>query len=59
MGQIEIMALRRRVEAEQGEGFDIKAFHDTMLTQGAMTLPMLRDHVSRVMLDGRSGPVDQ
>jgi uncharacterized protein (DUF885 family) len=59
MGQIEIASLRRQVEAELGAGFDIKTFHDTMLTQGAMTLPMLRDHVSRELLDGGSTAVEQ
>ncbi len=51
MGQIEIMSLRRQVEEALGEGFDIKTFHDALLTQGAMTLPMLRDHIERELLD--------
>ncbi len=50
MGQIEIMSLRQQAEQVLGDRFDIKAFHDTMLTQGAMTLPMLRDHVERQLL---------
>lgn len=52
MGQIEIMSLRQQAEQVLGDRFDIKAFHDTMLTQGAMTLPMLRDHVELQLLGG-------
>lgn len=52
MGQIEILRLRREAEERLGSAFDIKGFHDTMLTNGAMPLPMLeevvRDWVSSV-----------
>ena len=45
MGQIEIMRLRRDAEQRLGNVFDIKGFHDTMLTNGAMPLPLLADAV--------------
>ncbi len=45
MGQIEIMRLRRDAEQRLGDVFDIKGFHDTMLTNGAMPLPLLADAV--------------
>ena len=41
MGQLEIMRLRREAEQRLGRAFDIKGFHDTMLVNGAMPLPML------------------
>jgi uncharacterized protein (DUF885 family) len=41
IGQLEIMRLREVAEQTLGDDFDIKAFHDTMLVHGAMTLPML------------------
>jgi uncharacterized protein (DUF885 family) len=41
MGQIEIMRLRDDSEKRLGAAFDIKGFHDTMLVNGAMPLPML------------------
>jgi uncharacterized protein (DUF885 family) len=41
MGQLEIMRLRSEAEAKLGDGFDIKGFHDTMLVNGPMPLPML------------------
>ncbi len=45
MGQIEIMRLRRDAEMRLGDAFDIKGFHDTMLTNGAMPLPLLSEAV--------------
>ncbi|HEY4606467.1 MAG TPA: DUF885 domain-containing protein [Acidimicrobiia bacterium] len=45
MGQLEIMRLRSEAERRLGPGFDIKGFHDTLLTSGAMTLPLLADVV--------------
>ena len=45
MGQIEIMRLRRDAELRMEDAFDIKGFHDTMLTNGAMPLPLLADAV--------------
>jgi uncharacterized protein (DUF885 family) len=45
MGQIEIMRLRREAEETLGDAFDIKGFHDAMLVNGAMPLPMLTSAV--------------
>jgi uncharacterized protein (DUF885 family) len=45
MGQLEIMRLRAQAEQRLGGGFDIKAFHDTLLVSGAMTLPLLAEVV--------------
>lgn len=45
MGQLEIHRLRAQSEAALGTSFDIKGFHDTMLTNGAMPLPMLAETV--------------
>jgi uncharacterized protein (DUF885 family) len=35
------LRLRRAAEDRLGREFDIKGFHDTMLVNGAMPLPML------------------
>lgn len=45
MGQLEIKRLRAKAEDELGSGFDIKGFHDTMLINGAMPLPLLAETV--------------
>ena len=41
MGQLEILRLRDEARERLGERFDIKGFHDTMLVNGAMPLPLL------------------
>lgn len=46
-GYNEIMALRDKAQDALGEDFDLKAFHDVVLADGAVTLPMLRDKVER------------
>ena len=42
IGQLEILRLRDEAKARLGAGFDIKAFHDTVLGSGAVSLPALR-----------------
>jgi uncharacterized protein (DUF885 family) len=46
VGQLEILRLRAKAEAQLGKSFDIKGFHDTVLGAGAVTLPVLADRVS-------------
>jgi uncharacterized protein (DUF885 family) len=46
VGQLEIVRLRREAERRLGARFDIKAFHDTVLGSGAVSLPVLRGLVS-------------
>ena len=45
LGQREILALRDQARAGLGDGFDIRAFHDVVLGQGAVGLATLRDVV--------------
>jgi len=49
IGQLEIMRLRKEAEEKLGNSFDIKGFHDTMLVNGPMTLPMLAEAVDEWM----------
>jgi len=44
-GGLEILALRKMAESELGDSFDIKDFHDRILENGSVTLPMLRSHL--------------
>jgi uncharacterized protein (DUF885 family) len=46
VGQLEIIRLRREAEARLGDRFDIRAFHDTVLGSGAVSLPLLRGLVA-------------
>jgi uncharacterized protein (DUF885 family) len=45
IGQLEILRLRDEARRRLGAAFDIKAFHDTVLGSGAVSLPVLRDLV--------------
>ncbi len=46
MGRLEIDAIRSEAEAELGDAFDVKAFHDAVLGFGTVPLPVLREIVS-------------
>jgi uncharacterized protein (DUF885 family) len=45
MGQMEILRLRDEAKQRLGSRFDIKAFHDAVLENGAVSLPVLRQQV--------------
>ena len=46
-GQLEIMRLRKEAEKKLGGRFDIRAFHDAVLENGALPLQALRQTVDR------------
>ncbi|HEX8907169.1 MAG TPA: DUF885 family protein, partial [Longimicrobiaceae bacterium] len=46
-GMLTIRALREEARRELGPRFDIRAFHDRVLEDGTVTLPMLRDKIHR------------
>ena len=45
MGQLKIEELRRKAEKELGENFDIRYFHDEVLCDGGITLPILESKI--------------
>jgi uncharacterized protein (DUF885 family) len=45
LGMLEIRRLRDLAEASLGERFDLRAFHDRVLENGNLTLPMLEDSI--------------
>ncbi len=47
IGMIRIQELRRKAEAELGDKFDIKAFHDAVLDGGALPLTLLDRRVDQ------------
>jgi uncharacterized protein (DUF885 family) len=47
MGEIKIKELRERSEEELGENFDIKEFHDVILSKGTVTMSILDEIVER------------
>ena len=46
-GALEIMALREQAQKALGDKFDLRAFHDEVLKDGSITLPMLREKIGR------------
>jgi uncharacterized protein (DUF885 family) len=55
VGRIQIDSLRARAEARLGPKFDIRAFHDHVLENGAVPLSLLRSHV-QTWVDSLAGP---
>jgi uncharacterized protein (DUF885 family) len=55
IGSLEIQRLRREARSQLGPRFDIKGFHDAILGDGAVTLPMLEATIAR-WTRARSGP---
>ncbi|MCL4129848.1 UNVERIFIED_CONTAM: hypothetical protein GTU68_023454 [Idotea baltica] len=47
VGELKIRALRKKAEQELGEDFDIRAFHDALLAEGAVPLDLLERQVDR------------
>jgi uncharacterized protein (DUF885 family) len=45
LGEITIMRLRREAEAALGPKFDVRAFHDAVLAQGSVPLPVLESQL--------------
>jgi uncharacterized protein (DUF885 family) len=47
LGMLKINELRAKAEAELGDKFDIREFHDEVLLTGSMPLPVLEQKINR------------
>jgi uncharacterized protein (DUF885 family) len=47
IGKLKIMELRDKAKAELGTGFDIRAFHDAILTSGPVPLSIMEENVGQ------------
>lgn len=54
LGEIRIVALRAEAEQELGEDFDIRAFHDAVLAQGSVPLPVLDEQIRQFIATSKA-----
>ena len=51
LGSMEIQRLRRKAEESLGDDFDIKVFHDKVIENGSVSLPMLKASIDAWVLE--------
>ena len=56
MGQLRLLALREKARTQLGERFDIRAFHDLILGNGAMPMTVVEQAVDAWIAAGGSPP---
>ena len=54
IGELKIKALRQKAEKVLGEKFDIRDFHDLILREGTLTLPLMEAEVERYIAQKRN-----
>ena len=58
LGELKIKSLRQRAEQALGKRFDVRDFHDAVLLQGSVPLPVLEqqidDWIARTLSDSGS-----
>ena len=56
LGEMAIVAARKKAEAALGPKFDIRAFHDTVLQLGSVPLAVLTARIDRFIAEGGKSP---
>jgi uncharacterized protein (DUF885 family) len=56
LGEMAIWDARHKAEAALGPKFNLRAFHDTVLSLGSVPLPILAARIDRFIKDGGKGP---
>jgi len=54
LGEIKILELRAKAEAELGANFDIRKFHDAVLEIGSVPLPVLSEHIDAFIAEQKA-----
>ncbi|MBX7493078.1 DUF885 family protein [Qipengyuania sp. 1NDW9] len=55
LGEMTLRRLRAKAEAELGDDFDIRKFHDVVLSLGSVPLPALEERIDAFIVDGGQG----
>ena len=55
LGELTIMRLRREAEAALGPKVDVRAFHDAVLAQGSLPLPVLESQIRAYIAGAKTG----
>jgi uncharacterized protein (DUF885 family) len=56
LGYLKILELRAKAEKALGAKFDIRRFHDTVLSTGSVPLPVLEQRIDRFIAEGGPEP---
>jgi uncharacterized protein (DUF885 family) len=56
LGEMAMVKARDKAEKALGDKFNIRAFHDTVLEQGSVPLPVLEARIDQFIADGGKGP---
>ena len=59
LGEIKIVELRARAEKELGTKFDLRAFHDAVLAEGSVPLPVLEERIGAWIASVKNAPADK
>ena len=51
IGQLKLLELKQRAKNQLGDQFDIKEFHHTVLSQGALPLAILEERMDEYLLE--------
>ncbi len=55
IGELKIRELRKRTEESLGNAFDIREFHEVILEQGTVTLPILEKRINQYIAEKKNG----
>jgi uncharacterized protein (DUF885 family) len=58
IGEIRLRAIRGRAEAELGDRFDIRRFHDALLVDGPLPMALLDERMDRWIAEEKARPSD-